>query len=583
MAGYNEDWKNELLAKSDIVDVISSFLPLKRKGDNYWAPCPWHGETNPSFSVSGKKQMFYCFSCKKGGGVVNFIMEMERFSYPEALAWLAERAGMAMPEVKDDAAYKQKREYKKRLHALMRDAAIFYVNKLNGDEGSKAREYVENRGVSRVAKRFGIGYAPNSFNETSEYLKSLGYTVKELMDSAMVRSKDGHVYDTFRDRLMFPIQNVAGDVIAFGGRIMGEGEPKYLNSPESAIFNKRQNLYALNLIKRQRGITDLLLVEGYMDVVALAGGGVSGAVASLGTSLTKEQARLLKRFADKVYLCYDGDDAGKNASVRAGEILAAEDLNVHVMELPQGLDPDDVIKKWGAAWFDEKKKQGKQPMEFTLKQLARNFDMKDKGQVSKYATQAVALISKLDNEIEKDRYIKLLASATGISSDTLTRQLGKNAVKTYNIPTKEINLKKQDATEETALIATLLAYPDCFNRISGVLEAEDFTDENCAKIFSYINRRVKEGILPASAELIEVFSGNDSENGADIGVIMAQSPPEGTADMSEYALNIAKAVKRQNIKAQIANLMANMGKINEDARRQTLEKIASLQKQVRDI
>ncbi len=580
MAGYSDDWKNELLLKNDIVDVISGYLPLKRKGDNYWAPCPWHAEKNPSFSVSSKKQMFYCFSCKKGGGVVNFIMEMEKLNYHEAVVLLAERVGMTPPSITDDKAYKEQQEYKKRLHALMRDAAIFYVNKLHSTDGEQAREYIDKRRISHVIKRFGIGYAPDSFNETSEYLKSLGYTNSELFDCSMVRSKKDHFYDTFRNRLIFPIQNANGDVVAFGGRALSdEDEPKYLNSPESVIFNKRKNLYALNLVRKQKGLSAIMLVEGYMDVVALAGAGILTSVASLGTSLTTDQARLVKRFSDTIYLCYDGDDAGKNAAVRAGEILESEGLIVHVIELPDGLDPDDVIKKWGANWFAEQKKSGKDPMEFKLNRLRKNYDMDDKSAVSLYATKAINMIAEIDNEIEKDRYVKLLAASTGVSEDTLNRQLDKNAVKTYNFPTKELNLKKKDLTDETILISRLIAKPSLISGVTECIEETDFHDPGHSKIFSYINRRTKEGILPTSAEIIEVFLGTD----VDIGAFMAESPPEGTADMREYAQNLAKSVKRAKIKAEIDDLMAGINELDGEKMRETLGLVAKLQQQVRNI
>lgn len=575
MARFSEEWLSRLLEKSDIVDVVSAYVPLNKKGTRYWANCPWHHERNASFSVNPEKQMFYCFSCKKGGGVINFIMEMEKLSYIEAVTMLAERAGIELPEASEDTGYQKRREYAKRLCAMMRELALHYNQNLHGPEGKKALLYLQKRQVETEITPFGLGYAKDSFDDALRFLKGKGYTLKEMLDAGVIKQREGRTYDMFRDRVIFPIQNVFGDVIAFGGRVLGDGEPKYLNSSETVIFNKRQNLYALNTVKKRRNLKKILLVEGYMDVVALSAAGVKSAVASLGTSLTQQQARLLKRYVGGVYLCYDGDKAGQNAALRGSEILEKEGLQVLVMSLPGGMDPDEFVKKYGTAAFYDQAKKACPATHFRILQLQKDYDMSRSEEVIAFATKAVELVAGLPNELEKEHYIHLLAKLTGLSSQSLLAQMGKGGgVERYNIPENELNLIKKEAGDQEKLISLVMEKTSLISKIAGLDEAL-FDKDLHKKIILWIIEQIKKGILPTCAEIVSEFS---SES-ADLGELAAISLPEDALeDYAETLIGRIRAEKLQRQRADLLKLLAE--EKDEPKRRRLMERVSELNKQM---
>ena len=554
MARFSEEWLARLLEKSDIVDVINEYVPLKRKGTNLWANCPWHAEKNPSFSVSPSKQMFYCFSCKRGGGVINFIMEHEKLSYLEAVTLLADRAGMEMPEAQEDTGYQQRKEYRKRLYTLMRDLALHYHHNLKSSDGKAGLEYIKKRKIAGQIGPYGLGFALDSYDDAYQYLLGKGYTLKEMLDAGVVRQKEGRVYDFFRNRAMFPIQSHFGDVIAFGGRVMDDSNPKYLNSGETYIFNKLYHLYALNHVKKQRNLNHIILMEGYMDVVALAGIGVRNAVASLGTAFTKEQAKLLKKFVNTVYLCYDGDDAGQNAMDRAIPILQAEDLTVLAIEMPDGMDPDDYAKAYGPEGFAKLKAAALSAMEFQLKRLQKNYDMRNADQVVAYATAAVERIAALDNELEKERYIRLLSAQTGLSNQSLQAQMGRRPdAGMYNLPEDEQNLVKTEIDDESRLFYLLLESPKLAEKIEDA-EGGLFQSPVYQRTFLYMKEQIKRGILPTCAEIISVFP----EDSATFGKVLEIKTPVGVG-AEDYAETLLKKIKigrleqrRQMLQQQIS-------------------------------
>jgi DNA primase len=344
---------DELIARNPIEDVVGQYVNLRRAGSNLFGLCPFHGEKTASFSVAPDKGMYYCFGCHKGGGVINFQMEVEGLSYPDAVRALAKRAGMTVPE---DEQYQSRYRQQERLWALHKEAARFFHSKLYAPEGRGALEYALGRGMPKsTLTTFGIGYAPDSWSELVDALRKKGYTDEELKDSGLVTvsKKNGNLFDRFRDRLMFPIIDVRGNVIGFGGRIMNNNDPnaaKYLNSPETLIFNKRKNLFALNLAKKSK-LGYLILVEGYMDAIALHQYGFDCAVASLGTALTEDGANLLSKYTDQVVLIYDGDEAGQRAAQRAIPILEKTGLQVKVLQMRDAKDPDEFLKKFGADKF----------------------------------------------------------------------------------------------------------------------------------------------------------------------------------------------------------------------------------------
>ena len=346
---FPERFLDELTERNDIVDVVSQYVRLtKKSGANLFGLCPFHSEKTPSFSVAPDKQIYHCFGCGKGGGVINFIMEIENLSFPDAVAFLARRANMPLPE----EAQSEDTSRRARLLQLNRDAARFFHETLKSPQGAPAQDYIRRRAISpAMVTRFGLGFAPDSWDSLANAMRKKGYSDQGMFEAGLVKhGKSGGVYDAFRNRLMFPVIDGRGSVIGFSGRILGDGEPKYLNSPETPVFSKSHNLFGLNLAKKSKN-GYIILVEGNIDVVSLHQAGFDGAVASLGTSLTGEQARLISRYTNEVILCYDSDEAGRKAASRAIGILEKLDLKVRVLQVPGAKDPDEFIKKNGADAF----------------------------------------------------------------------------------------------------------------------------------------------------------------------------------------------------------------------------------------
>ncbi len=422
MSRFPSSFIDELIAKNDIVSVVSEYVQLTRKAGRFWACCPFHGEKTPSFSVSPDKQMYYCFGCHVGGSVINFVMEMDKLSYIDAIKQLASRAGMELPEEVDDEKLRQDRAKRERLWAACKEAAIIFNKQLYSPIGKAGLSYFAKRGLNaNVIKRFGLGYAAESWDMLIKQLLSKGFSEDELVEAGLAqRGKSGGIYDAFRNRVMFPIIAVNSKVIGFGARTMGSDEPKYLNTGETLIFNKRQNLYGLNMQKGKR-IDDLLLVEGYMDVISLNAGGVSNAVASLGTAFTAQQARLIKRFSQKVYVCYDGDSAGQNASLRSLDILSQAGLNVRIVTIPDGLDPDEFIRQRGGNEFNLLKSAAQPINAYKLDKIAARFDLNAEDGREEYVKQACAFIKTLE-PVERERYASVVAKASGISKETVRAQ-----------------------------------------------------------------------------------------------------------------------------------------------------------------
>jgi DNA primase len=417
-------WLDELLHKNDIVSVVSEYVELKPKGRKLWACCPLHGEKTPSFSVSPDKQLFYCFGCHAGGTVIQFIMDMERLTFYEAVQQLANRANMELPNEINDREMQRQRAYKKRMIEANTEAARFFSRCfLDPKTGKEAQGYAAKRGLNAdIVTRFGIGYAPDTWDSLLKLLKGKGYSEKELVDAGLLvhNTERNTVYDAFRGRLIFPIIGVNGQVLGFGARVMGDEKPKYINTGDTPVYNKRNNLYGLYLHKNEK-LDDLIMVEGYMDVIGLYKAGVKNAVASLGTALTQQQARLLKRYVEKVYICYDGDAAGQNATVRGLDILRAEGLEVRVITIPDDLDPDEYVQIYGKEGFDRLKENALSLNAFKLEAMAKGYDLNDENGRERYAKAACAFVASLQ-PIEQERYYKLIAKKTGYALEALEAQ-----------------------------------------------------------------------------------------------------------------------------------------------------------------
>ena len=422
---FDQRFLDELIARSDIVDVVSGYVALQRKGGNLFGLCPFHNEKTPSFSVSPDKQIYHCFGCKKGGGVINFIMEIENLSYPDAIRFLAKRVNMEVPEDRESADADRLR---KRLLALNRDAARWYYDVLQSPDGAAVRAYLDKRAISRkIAVRFGMGASPDSWDALLRTMTGRGYTKQELLTAGLiVANKSGGFYDKFRNRLMLPVIDVRGDVVGFGSRVIDKSEPKYMNSTETPVYSKRRVLYGQNLAKKTKR-PNMILCEGNLDVVTLHQAGFDNAVASMGTALTTEQIRLLGRYTKELVLCYDNDNAGQLATQRALELLNNSEFSVKVLKLPNRMvdgkptkqDADDFIKNYGPAAFENLLSGSENGVEFRMTQIAARYDLtSDEGRIG-YAGEMAEELCRLENAVERDVYTNRAAQTAGLSPEAM--------------------------------------------------------------------------------------------------------------------------------------------------------------------
>lgn len=511
---FPEAFLDELIARNPIEDVVSQYVNLKRSGSNLFGLCPFHGEKTPSFSVSPDKGIYYCFGCHKGGSVINFEMEIEGLSYPDAVRALAKRAGLEVPE---DEQYQSRYRQQERLWALHKEAARFFHSRLYAPIGANALQYAAGRGMPKsILTKFGIGYAPDSWTDLVDYLRSKNYTDQELRDSGLVTvsQKNGNLLDRFRDRLMFPIIDVRGNVIGFGGRIMNSSDKsaaKYLNSPETLIFNKRKNLFALNLAKKSK-LGYLILVEGYMDAIALHQYGFDCAVASLGTALTEDGANLLSRYTEQVVLIYDGDEAGQNATQRAIPILEKAGLQVKVLKMRDAKDPDEYLKKFGADRFRILLEESANRVEYQLNAILKKYDLRDDEQKVQYLQESAGLIGSLSSAVQREVYGGRVAEVAGISEDAMRLEVNRALKRrTYqekkkqekidlsparNLQPKEKSIRYSNlrsARAEEMIIAQVLREPALFAQIPD-LQPEIFSSEFLGRAFRQLRDRYHQGL-----------------------------------------------------------------------------------------
>ena len=431
---FSEAFLDELAARSDIVDVVSSYVELKRKGANYFGLCPFHSEKTPSFSVAPDKQMYHCFGCKKGGGVFNFIMEIENLTFPEAVEFLARRAGMSLPqegEMQNDGD-----RLRRRVLELNRTAARWFYDQLQQPQGAAVQAYLDKRQIRRsVAVRFGMGASLDQWDALLRAMGEKGFTKKELMAAGLaVAGRGGRIYDKFRNRLMLPVIDVRGDVVGFGSRVIDKSEPKYMNTTETVAYSKRRVLYGLNLAKKTKR-PNMILCEGNLDVVTLHQAGFDNAVACMGTALTQEQIRLLSRFTKELVLCYDNDGAGQMATDRALELLQNSEFTVKVLRLPQRLvdghyvkqDADDFIKYQGRDAFEQLLSGSANGIEFTMSEIAAKYDLKDdKGRIA-YAGEIAETLCKLNDPVEREVYTTRAAEAASLPAEAMRMEVQRAA------------------------------------------------------------------------------------------------------------------------------------------------------------
>ena len=564
---FPQAWLDELRNRVDLVGLASEYVPLTQKGRRYWACCPFHQEKTPSFSIDADKQMYYCFGCKAAGNVFNFVMTAERLDFVGAVQYLAEKYNVPLPENDQDAqAYQRQHAKRERMYQIMTMTARYFRDKLNAPEGAQARAYLQRRGVSEsMIRRFGLGYAPDSWNGLKDMLGREGVALQQAQELGLLASSKGRVYDAFRNRLMFPIFDERGRVVAFGGRVLDDSLPKYINSPETPIFNKRKTLYGIQLLKKQRELKNVVITEGYMDVIAMWQAGLSGALATMGTSMTQEQARILRRYVPRVILLYDGDAAGQNASLRGMDILVSQGLGVRVASLPDNLDPDEMIRRRGVQAMNEQLEKAMPLTAFRLAIEKRKWDLSDTEQRTQYAMAAAKIISQLESPLEQESYLKTLQVQTGFSMNALLAQT-KVAQHVQQTPHKitaggnhqlESVQLSPDVRAQRELICTLIQMPgDQWPAQLQQLQQEDFDCPACRAALSLLQQVQREQLQIQAADIYTRLSAQGDQVFAD--VLVAASSAQ-TADPSTMREWITRRIERrerrriETLKKQLAS------------------------------
>lgn len=578
MARFNDAWMDMLLSKNDIVSLVSSYVALRSKGRRLWGLCPFHNEKTASFSVSPDKQMYYCFGCGAGGGVIQFVMEMEHLPYYEAVQFLAQRAGLELPDQIDDAQLQRERARKERLYEACKQAAKYFHEQLLSDSGAAARAYLARRGLdARIVKHFGLGYARDGWNNLLLHLQEQGFTEAELLDAGLANQKGGRVYDAYRNRVIFPIIGANARVLGFGARAMGDEMPKYINTSDTPIYNKRRNLYGLNGLKGKR-VADIVIVEGYMDVISLYAGGVVNAVASLGTSLTEQQARLLKRYVSTVYIAYDGDAAGQNATLRGLEILQKEGLSVRVIVLPEGQDPDDFIRRNGKEAFDALKDAAMALNAFKLEGMAAAYDLENEEGRQEYAIAGCKFIGGLQ-PVERERYFLQLARKTGLSVETLRAQGeqygGKDTltpvVRTQTPYRRLSNEAGERELAEVALLRALVQAPEYGYMLEGHAPEELFAVEELRTV-------AEEALKKGAADIPALMGGLPNELAKSLA--QALNTDDELLNPEQYIGDCIARIKRVDTMREIQELQARSAEdsASVEEKLQLMQQITALKK-----
>ncbi len=490
MSYYPREVIDDIRSGNDIVDVVGQYVKLKRSGSSYVGLCPFHNEKTPSFHVNQDGQYFHCFGCGVGGDVIGFMMKYGNYSYPDALKVLAERINYILPEGEMSADIVKKRELKQNLYEIHKIAARFYYEQLMSDNGKIAAEYLDKREVKLgIRRKFGLGYSPVAKGALYENLKSKGFSEDTILKSGLVYKRDnGAYYDKFFNRLMFPIIDVYGNIIGFGGRVLGDGQPKYLNSPETEIFNKSRNLYNLNNAKASK-IREFILVEGYMDAIAIYQAGFHNVVASLGTAFNENHAKVLKSYADSVILLFDSDEAGVKAVLRAIPVLENAGLKIKVLQVHDAKDPDEFIKRFGAAEFGELLKTAKNHIIFQAEQLQKKYDLEILDDKIAFSKDIAKLLSNIESSIETDAYLKEVSKMTDIDLPAIQDEIAKlnNGVAVVRMASKGSKINKNGIDEaRSGLISILVSNKVYYDLLSKHIKPEEFVDDFYVKTVSYI-------------------------------------------------------------------------------------------------
>lgn len=560
---YSDEIIEEVRSRNDIVDVISAYVKLQKKGSSYFGLCPFHNEKSPSFSVSRQKQMYYCFGCGAGGNVFTFLMEYENYSFVEALRYLADRAGVDLPEQEYSEAERRRADEKAVLLEIHKRAAQFYYVQLKSSQGEQAMAYLRGRQLGDdTIKAFGLGYSSKFSNTLYQFLKSKGYADDMLAKSGLITMDEKHgPHDKFWNRVMFPIMDANNRVIGFGGRVMGDAKPKYLNSPETLIFDKSRNLYGLNRARTTRK-SYFLLCEGYMDVISLHQAGFTNAVASLGTALTSGHASLLKRYTQEVLLLYDSDDAGVRAALRAIPILREAGVSSRVVNLKPHKDPDEFIKALGAEEFEKRLEQAMDSFMFRVHMAEREFPMEEPQGQNRFFERCAQMLLELSDELERNLYIEAIVKdyrSSGISVENLKKRVGALAMKgtpaEQRIQPKPVGAgqqkKKESAAEKAQklMLTWLVTYPGIFDTVEKYIQPSDFVVPLYRQVAEMLYQQHRDGDVNP-ARLMNAFI--DSEEQREVSslfnaTIHLETPEEQNRAFSDAVIRIKdESLKERN-------------------------------------
>ena len=559
---YSDDIIEEVRMKNDIVDVVSQYVKLNRRGNTYFGLCPFHNEKTPSFSVTPSKQMYYCFGCGAGGNVYNFVMEYENYTFGEALQHLADRAGVQLPKIEYSREAREKAEKRATLLEINKLAASYFYYQLRRENGSQAYTYLINRGVSEdTIKKFGLGYSDKYSDDLYKFLKSKNYSDDLLRESGLFNVDERHgMYDKFWNRVIFPIMDVNNRVIGFGGRVMGDGKPKYLNSPETKIFDKSRNLYGLNIARTTRK-NYLILCEGYMDVISMHQAGFTNAVASLGTALTSGHASLLKRYTQEVLLLYDSDDAGVRAALRAIPILREAGITSRVVSLKPHKDPDEFIKALGGEEFEKRLERAMDSFMFRIHMAQKEFTMEEPQGQNRFFERCAQMLLELSDELERNLYIEAIVKdyrGYGISVEDLRKRVNTLALKgtpaeqRVQPKTTGAQPKKRDSASEKAqklMLTWLVTYPGIFDTVVRYIQPSDFVVPLYRQVAEMLYQQHEEGDVNP-ARLMNAFI--DSEEQREVSslfnaTIHLETPEEQNRAFSDAVLRIRdESLKEKN-------------------------------------
>lgn len=554
---FPDRFLEELRDRCRLEDIVAQYVTLKNAGSNQLGLCPFHREKTPSFTVSPDKQIFHCFGCGEGGNVFSFVMKIEHMDFPEAIALLAQKAGMALPEGDDDEFVRRRAQ----IYDMNREAARYFHATLKSEQGKEALSYLRQRGLSDATiTRFGLGFAPDQWDGLLTHLQHLGYDRQAVADAGLaVKNQKGGVYDRFRNRVIFPIIDLRSQVIGFGGRVMDSSLPKYLNSPDTPAFNKSRNLFALHKA-RQAANGRLLLAEGYMDVIALHQAGFQNAVASLGTSLTPEQARLMARYAKEVVICYDADAAGQTASNRAIGILKEVGLSVRVLSIPGAKDPDEYIRTHGADRFAKLLDGSANDLDYRFSAIAARYDLKDLNQKVEFLSQIVTLLAGIPSAVERELYLQRTAKEHEIPTEALRVEVEKRRKALAQTARKQLRreegalLRPHRALEQSTvlsralraeqnLLSLLLFDPDRCTQAAQQVTVDDFSDPLHQKLYDFILQQASQGLSLDTALFHNYF---EPQEFSYVTSLLAAPPPVGA--FSEQLTALCDILRREKLK-----------------------------------